>query len=74
MRHFICLLLLISAAALAAPDDVALVGVIGDRAAVLALAGGEPKTVKVGQTWNGVTVIAVTHEQATVEIEAGADC
>src|SRR5947207_255819 len=69
MRHFICLLLLISAAALAAPDDVALVGVIGDRAAVLALAGGEPKTVKVGQTWNGVTVIAVTHEQATVEIE-----
>ena len=69
MRHFICLSLLASAAALAAADDVALIGVIGDKAAVLAIAGGEPKTVKVGQTWSGVTVITVTHERATVEIE-----
>ena len=69
MRHFICLSLLVAAAALAAADDVALIGVIGDKAAVLAIAGGEPKTVKVGQTWSGVTVIAVTHERATVEIE-----
>jgi aspartyl protease family protein len=69
MRHFICLSLLVSAAAFAAGDDVALIGVIGDKAAVLAIAGGAPKTVKVGQTWNGVTVIAVTREHATVEIE-----
>jgi aspartyl protease family protein len=69
MRHFICLSLLVAAAALAAADDVALIGVIGDKAAVLAIAGGEPKTVKVGQTWSGVTVITVTHERATVEIE-----
>ncbi|HET7363027.1 MAG TPA: TIGR02281 family clan AA aspartic protease [Burkholderiales bacterium] len=69
MRHFICLSLLISAAAFAAGDDVALIGVIGDKAAVLAIAGGDPKTVKVGQTWSGVTVLTVTHEQATVEIE-----
>src|SRR5205814_1871688 len=69
MRHFICLSLLVSAAALAAADDVALIGVIGDKAAVLAVAGGDPKTVKVGQTWGGVTVIAVTHEHATVQIE-----
>ena len=69
MRHFICLSLLASAAAFAAADDVALIGVIGDKAAVLAIAGGEPKTVKVGQTWSGVTVITVTHERATVEIE-----
>src|SRR5919109_2536832 len=68
MRHFIWLSFFISAAALAA-DDVALIGVIGDKAAVLALAGGEPKTVKVGQTWNGITVIAVTHAQATVEMQ-----
>jgi len=69
MRHFICLSLLVSTAAFAAADDVALIGVIGDKAAVLAVAGGEPKTVKVGQTWSGVTVLAVTHEHATVEIE-----
>ena len=69
MRHFICLSLLISAAAFAAGDDVALIGVIGDKAAVLAIAGGDPKTVKVGQTWSGVTVLTVTHQQATVEIE-----
>src|SRR5437660_12093205 len=68
MRHFICLSLLVSAAAFAA-DDVALIGVIGDKAAVLAIAGGAPKTVRVGQTWSGVTVISVAHEQATVEIE-----
>ena len=68
MRHFICLSLLVAAAALAA-DDVALIGVIGERAAVLARAGGEPKTVKVGQTWNGVTVIAVEKERATVEMD-----
>jgi aspartyl protease family protein len=69
MRHFICLSLLVSAAALAAADDVALIGVIGDKAAVLAIAGGDPKTVKVGQTWSGVTVVAVTREHATVEVE-----
>jgi len=68
MRHFICLSLLISAAVFAG-DDVALIGVIGDKAAVLALAGGGPKTVKVGQTWNGVTVVSVTREHATVEID-----
>ncbi|HSU76636.1 MAG TPA: TIGR02281 family clan AA aspartic protease [Burkholderiales bacterium] len=69
MRHFICLSLLVAAAALAAADDVALIGVIGDKAAVLAIGGGEPKTVKVGQTWSGITVVAVTREHATVEIE-----
>ena len=69
MRHFICLSLLACAAAFAAAEDVALIGVIGDKAAVLALEGGEPKTVKVGQTWSGVTVIAVSREQATVEID-----
>jgi aspartyl protease family protein len=54
-------------AALAA--DVALVGVIGDKAAVLAVDGGDPKTVKVGQTWNGISVLSVEKDRATVEIE-----
>jgi aspartyl protease family protein len=49
-------------------QNVALIGVIGDKAAVLALKGGEPKTVKVGQKWNGITVLSVEKEQATVEI------
>jgi aspartyl protease family protein len=68
MPHFIALLLLVLSGA-AAAADVALIGVIGDKAAVLALDGGNPKTVKVGQKWNGIAVISVDKEQATVEIE-----
>src|SRR5256884_9349232 len=49
--------------------EVALIGVIGDKAAVLAVDGGDPKTGKVGQNWNGVTVVAVEKERATVEID-----
>jgi aspartyl protease family protein len=68
MAHIIAFLLLIAwlPAALA---DVALIGVIGDKAAVLAVDGGNPKTVKVGQKWNGITVVEVHKEQATVEID-----
>jgi len=68
MRNFISVWLLVGAAAALAADDVALIGVIGDKAAVLAVAGGEPKTVKVGQTWNGITVLAVERDRATVDI------
>ena len=53
----------------AAAAQVALIGVIGDKAAVLALDGGDPKTVKVGQKWNGITVLQVEKERATVEID-----
>src|SRR5580765_3111266 len=53
----------------AALADVALIGVIGNKAAVLALDGGDPKTVKVGQKWNGITVLEVRKEQATVEMD-----
>lgn len=53
----------------AAAGAVALVGVIGDKAAVLALDGGDPKAVKVGQTWRGITVLRVERERAIVEIE-----
>jgi aspartyl protease family protein len=48
---------------------VALVGVIGDKAAVLALDGGDPKTVKVGQKWNGISVLSVEKGHAVVEID-----
>jgi aspartyl protease family protein len=68
MPNIIALLLWFACGA-AAAADVALIGVIGDKAAVLALDGGDPKTVKVGQTWNGVTVLSVEKDRATVEIE-----
>lgn len=68
MPHFIALLLLVLSG-VAAAADVALIGVIGDKAAVLALDGGDPKTVKVGQKWNGIEVISVQRDQATVEID-----
>jgi aspartyl protease family protein len=66
-RHFILLFAL--ACGSAAATDVALIGVIGNKAAVLAVDGGDPKTVKVGQSWRGITVLTVEKERATVEIE-----
>jgi aspartyl protease family protein len=49
--------------------EIALIGVIGDKAAVLAIEGGDPKTVKVGQTWSGVTVHSVEKDRALVEVD-----
>ena len=70
-RHFILLFALAGGSAVAAAHaaDVALIGVIGDKAAVLAIDGGDPKTVKVGQSWRGVTVLTVEKDQATVEVD-----
>ena len=67
MRHFICLWLLAFCTA-AHAQQVALIGVIGQSAAVLAIDGGDPKTVKPGQTWRGITVVSVGSDHATVEI------
>src|SRR5436853_5668763 len=66
-RHFILLFAVLCGSAAAA--DVALIGVIGDKAAVLAVDGGDPKTVKLGQSWRGITVISIEKDQATVEVE-----
>jgi aspartyl protease family protein len=68
MPNFIALCLAFAMAP-AFAADVALVGIIGDKAAVIAIDGGDPKTVKVGQTWKGVTVHAVERDRATVEID-----
>ena len=68
MRNSISLLLLLWCAA-AAAADVALIGLIGDKAAVVAVDGGDPKTVKVGQKWGAVSVIAIEGRQATIEID-----
>jgi aspartyl protease family protein len=67
MRYFISLFLFLACAA--ARADVALIGTIGDKAAVIAIDGGDPKTVKVGQKWGGITVIAVEKDRAIVEID-----
>jgi aspartyl protease family protein len=68
MTRIIALLLFLYACAVAAAD-VSLIGVIGDKAIVVALDGGDPKTIKVGQTWQGINVIEVERGQATVEID-----
>lgn len=66
-RHFIWLFAALCGSAAAA--DIALVGVIGDKAAVLAVDGGDPKTVKIGQSWRGISVLAVERDQATIEVD-----
>ena len=70
MPNFIALLAV--AFVLCAPAqaaDVALIGVIGDKAAIVAIDGGEPKTIRVGQTWKGISVLSVEKDRATVELD-----
>jgi aspartyl protease family protein len=71
MRYFISVLAVVACAlpGAAGAAEVALIGTIGDKAAVMAVDGGDPKTVKVGQKWNGITVIAVEKDRATVEVD-----
>lgn len=63
--HSIAALLL----AVAAPAyaDIVLVGVFPGKAAVIALDGTPPKTVRVGGTLGPITVLAVDKEGATIE-------
>ena len=60
--------LLMTAAALSAhaADSVTLTGTIGSRA-ILIVNGGAPKTVAVGETFQGVKLVALQAQQATVE-------
>jgi aspartyl protease family protein len=68
MPHFIALCTLLACGG-AAASEVALVGMIGSKAAVLAIDGGEPKAVRTGQTWNGITVVSVEKDRATLRID-----
>ena len=63
------MLALCLAALPAAAADVSFVGAIGDKAAILVIDGGAPRTVKVGQKLGTVTVVAVAREHAVVDIE-----
>ena len=49
--------------------DVSLIGTFGSTAAILSIGGGEPKTVKVGQSFGGVKLIAVENDRATIDAE-----
>lgn len=49
--------------------DVSLIGVFPGKAAVLAIDGGNPKTVKIGQSWSGVTVREVERNRAVIEFD-----
>jgi aspartyl protease family protein len=70
MANIIAFFLLVAWLPAALAAQVALIGVIGDKAAVLAVDGGDPKTVKVGQSWSGIRVLEVGKGKATIE-EAG---
>lgn len=52
----------------AAALDVSLVGTFGDKAAILVIDGGEPRTVRIGREVAGVTVIAVQRDSAVIEV------
>ena len=67
-RHCIVILAALTAIA-ASAAEVSVVGVVGDKAAVLVIDGAEPRTVRVGQKFNGVAVIAVTGHGATLEFD-----
>jgi aspartyl protease family protein len=74
LRHFIALFVLLAgclgAAAQAAAQsaDIALIGVIGDKAAVVSVGGGDPITIRAGQTRSGITVVSVERSGATIEV------
>jgi aspartyl protease family protein len=68
VRHSIALLALTAAAA-AWAADVSLVGTFETKAAILSIDGGAPRTVKVGQSAGGVTLIAVEKDRATIEVD-----
>jgi aspartyl protease family protein len=59
-------LLLAAACTFAQAQSVMLTGTIGSRA-ILIVDGGAPKTVAVGETFQGVKLLALQGEQATVE-------
>ncbi len=67
MKALIVAAQLLAAVALAhAADSLTLTGTIGSRA-ILIVNGGPPKTVAVGETFQGVKLVSLQSEQAVVE-------
>jgi aspartyl protease family protein len=66
MKPIFLLPLLAAACTFAHAQSVMLTGTIGSRA-ILIVNGGAPKTVAVGETFQGVKLLSLASEQATVE-------
>jgi len=49
--------------------EVSLVGTFGDKAAILVIDGGEPRTVRIGRQIQGITVISVERDRAVIEVD-----
>lgn len=49
--------------------DVALIGTFESKAAILSIDAGAPKTLRVGQNFGGITLIAIEKDRATIEID-----
>ena len=68
LRHSIAVAAALACAP-AAATDIALIGTFDTKAAILSIDAGPPKTVKVGQTFSGVTVVQVETDRATVDFD-----
>lgn len=66
MKALLLPMLLAAACGFAQAQSVMLTGTIGSRA-ILIVDGSAPKTVAVGETFQGVKLLSLTAEQATVE-------
>jgi aspartyl protease family protein len=64
----IAVLALLAATPVAAAD-VALIGTFESKAAILSINAGAPKTLRVGQSFGGVTLIGVEKDRATIEVD-----
>lgn len=58
----------LAAAPAALATDITLTGVFGDKAAIIAVDNGEPRTIRVGQRIGNVTLVSVEKDRATVEV------
>jgi aspartyl protease family protein len=67
-RHSKWILILCLATAPALAQEVTFVGPFGDKGSVIAVGGGPPKGLRVGQSFQGITLISVEKDTATVEI------
>ena len=63
------MVLALLAATPAVAADIALIGTFESKAAILSLDAGAPKTLRVGQTFGGITLIAVEKDRATIEVD-----
>lgn len=68
MKALVVALLLAGGTLMAHADSVMLTGTIGSRA-ILIVNGGAPKTVAVGETYQGVRLVSVQPDQAQVEVD-----